>query len=490
MKGYPKMKKVYNVNIISIVLLCLTLSVTAQEKPAAKVTDAAVKKQYETCRELAAGQWKTGVSQEEKNKTAEQLGKILNGMAESQKIKANERLTLLFQAAGTYGLRNDFKMMNLKMEEALRKADGLDAASTIEAYQNAALLYMYIRAYDVVRILKERGDALLDTSRVRNSFVCRFMPSVPLGASGWAQSDFVRDAKNMESRFRAYPHRGDMLKDDVAAERPADEKGNTALSGRETSFSMVYDTKGWYIYVRSDEPDIDQVMMEDGRRGSSLEMFFAPGRKEVPYYQWIVSLAKNESSLFHWGTPHRFYRYLEKKAGGMQVETVAMSGGWGTLIFIPWECLYDKLPFIEGNDDTWRFSIMRWGPVSITWGGRVHETGRWGMIHWQPPTPEQRLGIEKNLIRRSWWRYQAAKSSLSDYWQSSRGDAGFYRDALEPLIREYDQYGEKIKDVDKWDAKTVNDVFMKMVPEWMEFNYKVEELRTEYLKHKFFMTEG
>ena len=62
----------------------------------------------------------------------------------------------------------------------------------------------------------------------------------------------------------------------------------------------------------------------------------------------------------------------------------------------------------------------------------------------------------------------------------------FYRDFLEPVIKDYEQYGEKIKDVDKWDLKTADEVFRRNVPDWMEFRYKVEELRSDYLNKRFF----
>jgi len=479
------MKKFYIFYASSAILLCMIFSALAQDKPISKIEPNA-KKRYEIYKNLALAQRKGNVSQEEKNKTADLLGQALEDLAGAEKITEKERLTYLFQAAGTCGLRKDFPLMNKKIEEALKKFEGLDLISKVEAFQDAALLYMSIRDYEVVQALKSRGDAMLETARVRNTYLCHFIPDTPVGVGGWAASDFIKDPKNKDSRFQPYPRSGDMLKDDVAAVRPVAEKDKAALLDRETSFAMAYDVKGWYIYIQSNEPDVEQVMTENGRLGSSLEMFFAPGLEGETYYQWIIGLATGEVNLYHWNTPSRSYRYLENKLGSFQSETAVLKKGWGTEVFIPWECLYDKLPFIEGNGDTWRFSIMRWGPVSLTWGGRVHETGRWGQIHWQAPTQEQRLAIEKNIIKRAWHRYQSTKSSLAEYWQGDRGDMTFYRDVFEPVIKDYDQHGEKMKDVDNWDAKAIDEVFRKNVPDWMEFKYKAEELRTEYLAEKMF----
>ena len=128
---------------------------------------------------------------------------------------------------------------------------------------------------------------------------------------------------------------------------------------------------------------------------------------------------------------------------------------------------------------------MRWGPVSLTWGGRVHETGRLGSgSTGSPPTPEQRLAIKKKLVLKAWWKYQAAKSAAAEFWQGSRGDLAFYRDVLEPALKGLDKAGEAIKDADQWDAGKVDELFRKNVPDWMEFRYKVEELRTAYLEKK------
>ena len=443
-------------------------------------------RRYNAYKNLFMVQHKISANKEEKDRIAAQLEKLMAELAAAEKSPEKERLCLLLQAAGVSGLRNDFKQMDAKIDEALKKFDGLELAAKFEAFQDAALFYMLTRDYEVVSALKARGDTLLESAKFRNTYTCKFLTDMPEGARDWAQSEFIKDKQNKDARFQRYPKDKEMLLADVAAERPMEEKDKAAQEGRETFFSMAYDAKGWHIYVQSNEPDIEKIMAEDGKGGSSLEMFFAPGLEAETYYQWIIKLATKEINFYHWNTPHRFYRYLENEAANVQTETAILDKGWGTMIFIPWECLYDKLPFMERNQDTWRFTVIRWGPASLTWSGRVHETGRWGQIRWQAPTTEQRLAIEKNIIKKAWARYQSAKSTLSDYWQGACGDIVFYRDFLEPVIKDYEQYGEKIKDVDKWDLKTADEVFRRNVPDWMEFRYKVEELRSDYLNKRFF----
>lgn len=436
-------------------------------------------------RYLAAAHRHTVADPADRGQMAARLGEVLEEMAGVEKATPKERLTLLLEAAGTSGLSDDFEQMNRRMDEALGRHKDLDVATVVEALRDAALFFMVTRDYAIVEVLKGRGDTLFDRARVKNSHVCRFTAAMPAGASGWAQSAFVRETTNRESRFHPYPKdQAEMFRTDMAVERSLDEKAQAAMEGRETAFFMAYDAKGWHLYIHSGEPDVEQVMLEDGKGGSTLEMFFAPGQEGEAYYQWIIRLGTGEVSLYNYNTPHRFYRHLEHKPGGFQTETAVQDKGWGTSIFIPWESLYDKLPFMDGNESTWRFSIMRWGPVSLTWGGKVHEPGRWGLIDWTPPTPDQRLAIQRHIVKRAWWKYQAVRTEASAFWQGSRGDTNFYQRILAPAIQEQDQFGEQMKDVDQWDHTRVEAIFKKQVPEWMEFRYRLDELRTGYLAGK------
>ncbi|NQT18657.1 MAG: hypothetical protein HQ592_03050, partial [Planctomycetes bacterium] len=230
-----------------------------------------------------------------------------------------------------------------------------------------------------------------------------------------------------------------------------------------------------------DDPDIEQIMREDGRRGSSLEMFFAPGLKGEVYYQWIINLAHAKTDLYHWNTPHRFYRYLEDKVGSFRTETAVLKTGWGTSVFIAWEAIYDKLPFFEGNENVWRFSTMRWGPVNLTWGGAVHEPGRWGLVKWQPPSSAQLLEIQRQIVRKAWWRYRSGKTKLSEFWTSARGDQAFYDEVLTPFFIRQDAFKAQMEQVAQWDAGTVARIFSEQVPRWMELDCLVEEWRAEFL---------
>lgn len=411
----------------------------------------------------------------------------LRFLADHPTTSSKDRLLYRVQLASVPGLDGDFKGMEKALDEVLKPAEGIPKPELLAIVQNANILFMSAREYGVAKVLKARADALIDASRVPSVHTCCFLAEVPKGAGAWAQSDFVKDARNANTRFFAYPGgEEDKLAADVGALRPLAEKNPEAAKGRETALYMAYDIYGWHIFIRTDEPDIEQIMLEDGRRGSTLEMFFAPGLKGEVYYQWLVKLAQAKVDIYHWNTPHRFYRYLENKVGSLQSETAVLKTGWGTAITIAWEALYDKLPFLEGNEDAWRFSTMRWGPVSMTWGGTVHETGRWGMVKWHPPTPAQLLEIQRNIVRKAWWRYQARKAQLSEFWKSARGDHAFYDEVLAPFFAEQDAFREQMKQGAQWDAKTVSAFFAEQVPLWMELDHLVAGWRADFITHNLF----
>ena len=128
-----------------------------------------------------------------------------------------------------------------------------------------------------------------------------------------------------------------MLAADVAAERPMEEKDKAAALGRDTWFVMGYDTEGWHIFVRCDEPDVEQVMLS-GQRGSSLEMFFTPGLERVPYYQWIIRLARGEANVYHWNTAFSVLPQPGKRIRGVSGRHCRGGQGMGNAHF----CSVDK----------------------------------------------------------------------------------------------------------------------------------------------------
>jgi hypothetical protein len=315
----------------------------------------------------------------------------------------------------------------------------------------------------------------------RNTILCRYVDSAPLGAAGWVLSGWAADDQYSQSRFFKY---GEQDAGDLATDINVDRAGQPEGGGgspRRTSFSMVYDHRGWHIFILSQEPDIESIR-DTGSSAGQLEMAFSPGPDGGAYYQWIIDLAANKLSVYDWDSPHRHYRSLQDH---IRCETIALEDGFGTLVSIPWESLYDKLPLAGG---TWPFSVIRWMPEGgVTWGGKVHEIGRWGQVEWQPPEPAARTRIRKTLLRRAWGVYTRQKPTLVDYWADDTiGDPAFYAAVLAPAAKRLDERGQAIEHLDTLDQDEVAELFDSAIHDWMEFSYLVDELRGNYLQDTIF----
>jgi len=214
----------------------------------------------------------------------------------------------------------------------------------------------------------------------------------------WLNSQYFDNSRYKEARFQKY-----------YSQETDIEPG----SPRETSFYITYGKEGVSIFIQANEYEKDG----NGKfMASQLEIFLSPGLGNVPYYQLIVTQDTNDVEFFDWQTEGRYYQTLKGKISVISEENAA---GWGTAIFIPWDCLPNDLP-VDG--DYWRFSIMRWAPYyldSSTWGGNVHETGKFNLIYFQPATPEQRAEIQKYLIRKTWQRFNEKAEQLTESWYTN-----------------------------------------------------------------------
>lgn len=320
------------------------------------------------------------------------------------------------------------------------------------------------------------GSVSADEVQGRKVYECHYMENAPYGVTAWAESGMVKTGTGKESRF--VPYNSEAAKGLILdATTTRDVNSAPELKGRETSFYMVYNSKGWYIYIHCAEPQIQTFV--DEQKDVALEMFFSPGLKNVPYYQMIVGQLKSSVTHYDWGMPHRHYRSLKDS---VRSESLPLETGFATFLFIPWESLYDRLPL---DGDHWRFSLMRWGP-SMTWGGKVHDTGNFGLIHFRPPSPSQGVEIEKRILRAAWFEFRATATAAATFWSDEElGDLDFYQGALKPVIDQYTALGESLGEPDGWDAETVKKG-RPVLGDWMEFRYKVAELRTEFLMNKRF----
>lgn len=332
------------------------------------------------------------------------------------------------------------------------------------------------------------ASSVLANEASSKKYEVRFLEKVPYGVTAWSQSEIVKKARNREARFVDYNNAAAQdLVLDATTQRDATKDATAAA--RETAFYSVYNEKGWYLYIEAAEPLISELLdnvvdPKSPARQEGYEIFFAPGLHTVPYYQIFTRPFADATDYYDWGVAHRHYRSLKEFA---KVESLPLEKGFGTFVFIPWEAVYEYLPQGEEN---WRFSIIRWMPYGkaggVSWGGQVHDTGNFGFLHFQSPTAAQKTAMEKRMLRVAWFKYLATAKAAATFWDDEKlGDQEFSNSVLKPVIDEYTAQGEALGTPNDWNAATLHKA-AALRDDWMEFSYKISELRADYLRDKYF----
>lgn len=362
-----------------------------------------------------------------------------------------------------------------KLAAGLPEADAT-VEKRLKACQDAGRFFVRSQQYAVARQFVAMVDAL-HRPAPKNAYTCEYMPSAPTGVGAWMASEIVKDPRKREARFAPYDRKSaDLLINDVRSERTAAE--TTVDAGKETAFFMAWDDVGWHIFVECEDPEAAKVAA-GLLGGGQLEMSFMHGLGEC-YYQWLVSIPDGKVNAIDWNSPHRGWRPMDQY---YRSETLALDKGFGTYVFFPWEFLYDRLP---KDGDAWPFGLIRWTRAGgVTWGGLVHETHKWGTVQWSGFTPERRTAIKRRIAMKALGSYQKARTDAVNFWKDEElGDPAFYAAALAPAVAALDEAGKKVGE--QMTAADVDLVCEQTVPDWMEFQYKVSELRQEYLKRRLF----
>lgn len=281
--------------------------------------------------------------------------------------------------------------------------------------------------------------------------------------SDWYNSSYFNNPLYKENRFVQY-----------WVENPITPGGT-----RDTGFYIVYNEDGVYIFFQSNEPERETNGV---LKNSSIEFFLQTGLDRVPYHQMIVPTNDSPIEYYEWQTENRNNRPLK---GNVTVTNEELPTGWGTVVKIPWETFYDNVPL---NGEDWMFSMIRWAPsgFSPTWGGHVHQIGRFNTLDFQPPTTEQRTAIQRNIIRKAWDKFNKTAAQLSTTWLNGDSeDENFYHRYLQPLIDKGRANGSNISNIDHMTAAEI-DVLYQYVKGWFELSYDAEDLRISYIQGSLF----
>ena len=353
-------------------------------------------------------------------------------------------------------------------------AIGLDAAAQVEACHQAGKILMRLRRYPAVRQLLAQTAAQY-RPLPENVYPCRFVEKAPAGVDAWLASPILQDPARIETRFEPYDQAAArLLVHDVNSEREDVRGDATAPAGKGTVFAMAWDSDGWHLFIRCDDPE--SPMVAAGLvPGGQLELFFRPG-EDTAYYQWFVGFPAVPPKSVSWDSPHTAYRPLDDY---YKVQTAVLGDGFAARVLIPWEMVYDKLPR-EG--DRWPFGLMRWSRLgSVTWGGKVHELQKFGRIEWQGMDTARLMGIKRQIVMNALGRYRAVRSDIASFWKDEqKGDPVFFGEVLLPFLERLDADGKTVG-MAMSDA-VVEDLFRETVPLWMEFPHRVASLRRQYLQ--------
>jgi len=398
-----------------------------------------------------------------------EIGELALRVANDPGVKGPSKLAASIIAAGVAGGK-PAKITTLP------KAD-LDGEQTANAYASAAKVFMRMGDYENARFLNAQAEALYE-KRPELFYDCQFVEQAPVGVSGWLTSPLVREASRRESRFEPYNKAAAaLLVNDVNVVRNV-ETSNAGEATSNLGFYMLADSRGWHIYADIKDDQAEQV--EAGLvGGGAMEMYIVPGEGEA-YYQFLIDVPSGKTTCIPWNSPHRFYRKLDSY---LKTQVAPVPGGFGAYLFVPWEVVYDKLPK-EG--DAWPFGFIYFGRQGgFTWGsGQVHELHRFGKVRF--------VGIEKAMpairraiVMKAFAKYKEKARTVRRIWKDEiKGDPGFFQNVLDPELAKLDEYGKLV--TPEMSQQDVDRLFAEAVPNWMELDYHVAELRTRYLTDKVF----
>lgn len=306
--------------------------------------------------------------------------------------------------------------------------------------------------------------------------------------------------------FRPYGSSASQLWTDPILQREALTGGETE-GKKVVALSVSCSVKGFSILVFRAEPDLKKSLAEGKRLPSgSLECFFAPGDADIDkiehYYQFILYATKPKVSCYPWFVDDRNFRSIENH---ITAETKILSNGYITKIDVPWEPLFDRLPFSDRKDSFWRLSVIANGQ---TWGGVVHQANQAGYIRWPEFTQAQKTAIMKNLLWKAWNAYQNESGSIDlakanipyrrePYYLEKDSklphsyklyveDFAFREPWLESAVAERNALGAKIVEFEKLSPAEQVTFYKKAADMLFNYRYDVEEAYRKHMKKSIF----
>lgn len=284
--------------------------------------------------------------------------------------------------------------------------------------------------------------------------------------TAWYNSDFFDNPDYKENRFVQYWW-----------ETPIEPGGP-----RDTGLYAAYREDGVYIFFQSNEQELDTNGV---LKNSSIELFVKYGLGDLPYHQMIFETNGSAVNYYEWQTEYRDNLPLK---GNAVLTNEQIPTGWGSVLYIPWKAAYKYVP-LDGED--WEFAMIRWSPShSPTWGGKVHQVGRFNTFDIEEPSPAVRTAIQKNVIQQAWQSFNASVSELQAEWlNGDADDANFYNTLVLPLIAQGQANGSQIPNLNSLSAAEIDELYAH-IDGWFEIKRDAEDKRAAYILDKLFDEGG
>ena len=368
--------------------------------------------------------------------------------------------------------------------DAVNKPLNLTDAQRLSALRQTSRELFNMRRYDDCRaIFAEITDKMYvpDTIRVQTA---TYLADAPQSAGAFAAlPDLYGDWARMETRFVPY---GDCYGESADVDAKRHLRGVEQPVCNEdyrTGVRVIYDDAAVHVFIRCDDPAIDEVRL--GKRDAGgLEMCFRAGDQEKPYYSIFCNEmpAVNDPHAVDWAMPGPGYR---RNTDVFKKDAALTPDGVVAHVAIPWLDFFDSLP-TNGND--WRLGVIRSGKGgSQTIGGVVHEISRSMRIKFNF-TRDQLLSLKRRVAVMAFNRYNGLRRNEGAFIQSWNdkllGDPGFFAAEVAPLLEKLDQAGKDL--LAPCPDKEVEKYFTEFVPLWANIEYEIAARRTRYLNDRLF----
>lgn len=367
-------------------------------------------------------------------------------------------------------------------DAALKGLNLTDVQRLVYLRKTSRTLFKYQRWQDCKTIFNEIEKNVYRPVE-KKIHIATYVPNCPKTADGFVRSSLYDQWEKMASSFYQYG-------DNYGESSSIDEKRHIKSvpppetnKDYPTGIRVVYDEDGVHVFIRCDDPAIEDVKL--GKRdGGGLEMFFAPGDLEVPYHSiFMEGLPKVDNPHdCEWSMPGRHYR---RNVDIFTKDAVLTDKGIVAHLGFSWIAFYDNLP-INGN--LWNLGCLRSCPGGLlTIGGIVHELSR-GLKLKFDLTKTELTALKRRTSIQAFNRYNELRNNEGKFikrWNDPLlGDPDFYSAEVEPLLAELDEAGKKL--LASCSDKEVEEIFAKYTPLWAEIQYEIAERRTRYLDNALF----